>query len=491
MAMIPSQEEEEEVADSTNDDPLLHDDAMMVTRPVENEAYGPADDDDDDDDLVDDTPDFLTATDAVEVQVDHDTMPMEDTDDNDNETTTEVMIDMSRLVLASHTGPVYATTVFPIGGDNNNLGVVSTGGDDCAYFHVVDNSARSMAPHPLSHRLVYPHTDSVSCAASNVAYISSTSTPRLVAVGAYDGAIVLYDADTGALVSQLEDGPTDVEWVCFHPVGGTVFLAGSAADHTVWMYHIINSTAAAAAQPPPHCLQVFVGHEGAVQAGAFSPDGRWALSCSADGSLRVWAPKTGACRHVFRFGSSGLTCLGTQGPLVLVGAEDGQAHVCHIGTKKVVASLRHSDDAAVSSDGDELLPSSVEAVAFAGSNPTWCATGGMDGVLKVWDLANNAQCRHACRPDGAAGGITRIQWHPNLPVVFTSSTAGAVRLWDARNGQLLQTLTGGSAEVINDMSVQWLDGGKSAVVVTASDDGKVRIFDVNIAALMDSVLPIS
>lgn len=261
-----------------------------------------------------------------------------------------------------------------------------------------------------------------------------------------------------------------------------MLLVGSG-DGTLWMFHV----------PLNRCMQVFVGHEQAVTAGCFSPDGKWALSASSDGTLRIWAPKTGLNKHVFRLGEAGLTCMankgGSDGMLVIAGSEDGQAHVCHIGSKKLVTSLRHYDlpTNTETNDEDEEMeyPMSVEAVGFSPSQPNWCATGGVDGKLKIWDLARDGQCRQVCAPPDSevVDSITRISWHPTLPFVFAATINGSVRVWDARNGTLLHTLTGGStADQINDMDVQFLPDG-SAVVVAASDDNAVRVFELNVNAL--------
>lgn len=245
------------------------------------------------------------------------------------------------------------------------------------------------------------------------------------------------------------------------------------------MYHL----------PTSKCLQVFVGHESGVTAGSFTPDGRWALSASSDGTMRVWAPRTGVSKHVFRLGDAGLTCLavngGTDSQLVVVGAEDGQAHVCHVGTKKVVASLRHFELPLTGGDEDMEVPMSVEAVGFASPavNPNWVATAGVDAVLKIWDLANDGQCRQVCRvtsDETDVGGITRLQWHPTLPLVFTSSSDGIVRLWDARNGSLVKTLTG-HVDMINDLNVCFIDPeneGGTAIIVSGSDDKTVRVYEL-------------
>jgi len=438
-----------------------------------------------DDDIVDDVTDFIDMNDAVEIQVDDDA-PMDDGDDNDMaekspEGTADDGIDnsvpdMSSIQLRSHTDSVYTVASFV---EHGQLSILSGGGDDKAFQYKISgaNGDRSTAVTPLSH----PHTDTVSSVAYNLQYVGPDpkKTPRLAAVGSYDGSIVIYDADTGTQKLKLE-GPSDVEWISFHPKGGTVLLTGSG-DGTLWMFHV----------PLNRCMQVFVGHEQAVTAGCFSPDGKWALSASADGTLRIWAPKTGLNKHVFRLGDAPLTCMankgGNDGMLVIAGGEDGQAHVCHIGSKKVVASLRHCDLPTNAAEEDEEMeyPMSVEAVGFSPFQPNWCATGGVDGKLKIWDLARDGQCRQICAPpeSDSVDSITRISWHPTVPFVFAATINGTVRVWDARNGNLLHTLTGGpTADQINDMDIQFLPDG-SAVIVAASDDNAVRVFELNVNAL--------
>lgn len=442
-------------------------------------------------DIIDDVSDFIDMNDAVEIHVDDD-LPMEEDEDNamsdkrpdddaggDNQTETTVA-DMSNFQLRSHTDSVYAVAAFV---ENGQLSILSGGGDDKAFQYKISvtNGERSTTVLPLP----YTHTDTVSSVAYNIPYVGNDpkKTPRLAAVGSYDGSIVIYDPDTGTQRLKLE-GPSDVEWMSFHPKGGTVLLTGSG-DGTLWMFHI----------PLNRCLQVFVGHEQAVTAGCFSPDGKWALSASSDGTLRIWAPKTGLNKHVFRLGEAGLTCMankgGSDGMLVIVGGEDGKAHVCHIGTKRVVATLRHfeiqaSPKKADDDDEEEIeYPMSVEAVGFSPSQPNWCATGGIDGKLKIWDLARDAQCRQVCTPTDVSStdSITRIVWHPTLPFVFASTINGTVRVWDARNGNLLHLLTGGStADQINDMDIQFLPDG-SAVIVAAGDDNIVRVFELDVNAL--------
>jgi len=399
----------------------------------------------DTEDGVDETPVFIEPGDAVEVDVDDENMPMEDDDEEEEVQPKPAAPDQSQHQRKSHSGPVYS--VLATSDAHNNLLIWSGGGDDQAFCHSAEST-----------RLPHNHTDSVSSVA---AYGNEA-----VAVGAYDGTIAIYDFNTRELIHTLE-GPTDVEWVCFHPTSRDVILAGCAADGTVWLYH------------KQEVLQVFVGGTASV-AGSFTPNGKAALTASGDGSLRLWAPKTGKCKHVFALGLAGLTCMAweDESGLVIVGSEDGQAHVCHIVSKKEVASLRHYEIPQDASEEDEL-PLSVEAVGFSPAQKNWCATGGVDGVLKIWDMGNQAQCRQVCKfNEDEKAGITRLYWHPKQPYVFACYTNGAVRVWDARNGELLKTNFGGS-EVINDMSIRFCDPeGRQVQVVTGSDDGVVRVFEM-------------
>jgi angio-associated migratory cell protein len=505
-----------------------------------------------DDETNNNEPEFIhNFEDYEEVMVDHDNLPMDDEDDDDDEdqqqpermNRTEVdeessmmkessVEDMSNYQITSaHVGPVYTIASY-YNRTTQTLWMTSGGGDDKAYLHSISSSLSSPYQHE-SKLLQHVHTDSVSAVAFNVPYISSDmadskKNPRLLAVGGYDGAIVLYQADTGEHITQLE-GPSDVEWFCFHPKGGTVLLVGSATDHTIWMYHMIS---------PYPCLQVFVGHENSVTQGMFSIDGRWAITGSLDGTIRIWAPRTGICKHIYRFptsssSSGGIISMSTNmdGQLLIAGTEDGYAHICHVGNKKVLTSLRHYEPPSTllsnnnnNNNGnnghydEEMtldLPMSVEAVGFASSssNLNWCATGGVDGILKIWDLSiGNGQCRQICSVSMAnnnrsnkdtnttiatttSGGITKLQWHPTLLIVFTATTSGTIYIWDARNGNLLQTLTG-STEVINDMQIQIIDPitdnqpqqqqqqQQTILILTGSDDHVIRIHEVNTNSLL-------
>jgi ribosome assembly protein SQT1 len=193
----------------------------------------------------DETPSFIDMSSAVEVNLpDNGDEPMDDDDDDDHANEAQhasndddrmrdadeaaaPLVDRSNVTIASHGDAVYAVSA-RYDDASKILSIVSGAGDDRAFLHFVSPSNTDLDSPPPAVRTIalsHAHTDSISCVAFNAPYVHADvgGKPQrsLIAVGSYDGSIVLYDAKDGGLVKALE-GPSDVEWCCFHPKGGTV-----------------------------------------------------------------------------------------------------------------------------------------------------------------------------------------------------------------------------------------------------------------------------
>ena len=104
-----------------------------------------------------------------------------------------------------------------------------TGGDDVAYVHKI-NTCNNNITSCNSKLLNYKHKDSASC---------SLFVNNALAVGSYDGTMQSCNNtnDHNNIFLNLE-GPSDVEFLTFHPnSNGTTSLAGSY-DGTVWLFHL-------------------------------------------------------------------------------------------------------------------------------------------------------------------------------------------------------------------------------------------------------------
>ena len=172
---------------------------------------------------------FIDLKDTIEVEVNDADVPMDDDDDEIDEASVQMpeeqnvpTTDMSKYTLNSHSSSVYSVGTY-FAKDSGTLLVLTGGGDDKAFLHKICTTSSSSTNQtvPLSHE----HTDSVCAVDLNTKYLPAGQDPskpgNYAAVGSYDGTIIIYDANSGEKMKTL-DGPTDVEFLSFHPKGGSV-----------------------------------------------------------------------------------------------------------------------------------------------------------------------------------------------------------------------------------------------------------------------------
>ena len=112
-------------------------------------------------------------------------------------------------------------------------------------------------------------------------------------------------------------------------------------------------------------------------------------------------------------------------------------------------------------------PKVVQAVALSGDQ---LATGGTDGVVRVWSLAKEAAPREL---HGHTKTITDLAFSPGGHLLASSSRDATARIWDAASGKLLRVI----AQNKNDVnSVAFSPDGRS--LLTASKDADAKIWDV-------------
>ncbi len=161
----------------------------------------------------------------------------------------------SVLTLDGHLGGVLAIAVSPDDGS-----VVSGGRDGTVrVWHLATGELKATA---AAHR---GRVQAVACGQDG-----------RVLSGGRDGWVVEWDLRKGRELRTYAHG-TGVEDVMYLPDGGSLCSAGQDGRLIVWKTDSTNPAAE------------FTGHEGAAQALAASPDGRWMLSGSADTTVLVWA----------------------------------------------------------------------------------------------------------------------------------------------------------------------------------------------------------
>ncbi len=188
----------------------------------------------------------------------------------------------------------------------------------------------------------------------------------LLAAATSDGVIRLVDADSGVeqrAIPAFGDWATAVAWS-----DDGKRLASAGRDKSAKVYDSESGD----------LLGNFTGHNAAVRGIALTADGKQAMSTAADGRLFRWDVETskpvGAAVPV---GGEGLRLVRDGGLLVVAGA-DRNVRIIDAAKFAVVRSLAHPDwplSAAVSGSSGRI------------------ATGAIDGIVRIWNLADGTLIR--------------------------------------------------------------------------------------------------
>ena len=262
-------------------------------------------------------------------------------------------------------------------------------------------------------------------------------------VASLDGTARVYRADDGFQLAVLTAGSTggvlDANW------GGRRVVT-AAEDGRVRIF-----------DPGVNPLLGLVGkHAGAVTSVHVSPNGKLALSSSADKTARLWSLRGGGSVVLQHDGPVEDATFSHDGSLVLTGSDDGTAKLWRAPGGGLVRTLP--------------VGSGVRAVDFAPDDRT-VATAEADGTAAIWRVSDGARLHVLPATAGKPVDAVRFSWDGTL--VATAGDDGVARIWDAKSGKLLHRLTG-HTDAVTSVAFSRDD----TRIVTASKDDTARLWDV-------------
>jgi hypothetical protein len=241
------------------------------------------------------------------------------------------------------------------------------------------------------------------------------------------------------------------------------------------------------------------GHLGAVYSADFSPDGRKAISASADGTLRLWDTKTG--KELKRLdGHTGrvwAVAFAPDGRRAASGGFDHSIRLWDLASGREIQRFSgHTDyvrSVAFSHDGHRLLSggddrtvrlwnvdTGKEIRSFPGHNYfVWSVALSRDGqralsasldkTIRLWDVETGSQLK---KLEGHKDTVLSVVFSPDGRRALSGSTDNTLKLWDLESGQDMQTFTGHKGYV---HSVAFAPDGRRAL--SASQDHTLRLWD--------------
>jgi len=271
---------------------------------------------------------------------------------------------------------------------------------------------------------------------------------RTLATGSWDGAIKMWDINSGALL-WTSWHTNSIHCVAFTPDGRT--LASSGVDAVIQLWNTTSGT---------H-LQTLSGHSGPVFALDWSPDGSLLASGGLDGSIRLWEPR-GTQPETSVQMLKGHTnwvrglAFAPDGCTLASGSYDRTVKLWDLGSLGLRETLvGHTDR--------------VFAVAWS-ADGRLLASCGWDQTIWLWDIERSS---YRTVLHGHTAGVYKIAFTPDSRSLLSGSEDGTLRVWDVTSGQCMHIVQG---YAISLYDVAWSpDGTKLA---SAGSDMLVTIWDI-------------
>ncbi|KAG2047278.1 WD40 repeat-like protein [Suillus hirtellus] len=215
--------------------------------------------------------------------------------------------------------------------------------------------------------------------------------------------------------------------------------------------------------------QKFEGHTSFVWGVTHLPGGQQIITCSLDGSLRVWNLKSGKqIGEDWRDGEAGVYCiaLSPDGKKVVSGSEDGGVRLWDIDTCKVIAKwMGHTGrvlSVCWSRDGQRVL------------------SGSDDGTARQWDVESGEMILEPIETEH--NDVWAAVYSPDMSMIATGGQDGPwtnepiaecfIKIWNTKTGELVATLKGHTWTV---NCLAWTKDGRT--LISGSDDKSIRTWN--------------
>ncbi|KAI0007441.1 quinon protein alcohol dehydrogenase-like superfamily [Xylariaceae sp. FL0662B] len=232
----------------------------------------------------------------------------------------------------------------------------------------------------------------------------------ILCTAGYDHTIRFWEALSGICSRTIQHPDSQVNRLCISP--DKRFLA-AAGHHTVKLYDIKSTN--------PNPLLTFEGHTGNITGVAFHCEGKWMVTSSEDGTVKIWETRSGTIQRSYNHGSAVND--------VVIHPNQGEIISCDRGGSVRIWDLAENNCS------HDMMPEedvSVSSVTVASDGSLLCAATNSGNVF-VWQLTQENE-RTKLEPVTQFSAhkeyITRILLSPDVKKLATCSADHTAKIWE-------------------------------------------------------------
>jgi len=237
----------------------------------------------------------------------------------------------------------------------------------------------------------------------------------ILCTAGYDHTIRFWEALSGICSRTIQHPDSQVNRLCISP--DKRFLA-AAGHHTVKLFDIKSTN--------PNPLLTFEGHTGNITSVAFHCEGKWMVTSSEDGTVKIWDTRSGTVQRNYNHGS----------PVNDVVIHPNQGEIIACDRSGAVRMW----DLAANECSHELVPEpdvSVSSITVASDGTLLCAANNTGNVY-VWSLEQSYDATKMIPITQFSAHkeyITRILLSPDVKKLATCSADHTAKIWEVEMAQ--------------------------------------------------------
>ena len=276
--------------------------------------------------------------------------------------------------------------------------------------------------------------------------VALTPDGKTLAAGGDNGAIRLWNVQTGKFTNTLKSHSSAIYALAFSPDGKTLVSGSADATIKIWNWRTGSLIRTLKRRS-----------EAGVSALAISPDGKTLVSGDRTGTMELWNLGTGELTNFFAGHAILVTALAinSNGQTLVSSSQDNTIKLWELQTGKLIRTLTAANShqffaVAITPDGEKI------------------AGGSGDGAIRLWELRTGKLIESL---QVGSTPIHVLAFKRNGKTLVSGSNDGIIRLWDLQTGKPRRTFTG-HADAVNSLAIS-TDG---QTLVSSSKDKTIKIW---------------